>query len=269
MGEFEAFYRGESARLLRLCFLTTLDAEVAADASQEAMARAWKHWDAISETNPAAWVRTVALNLCRSRWRRLAVEARLLPKTYTVERDLAHLPEIGLPELELHAALKKLAPRQREAIALFYWADLSVADCAEVMGTSVGTVKSNLSRGVSNSHVCSPWRKSYERSQAETRQPRPRGRAHHRAPRHRSRSAGAAPFGVAARGARRSVRAGRGRRSRGGRERDRRRPRRRRASVGCARRRWAVVPAERKHVPHDEEWRCLRDDDAFRDVAST
>ena len=140
MDEYRAFYEREMPRLLRLCYLSALDSEAAADATQEAMARAWKHWSEIAEGNPGAWVRTVALNLLRSRWRRLAREVRLLPRAYEV--NVVAEPR----DLDLHAALRRLPRRQREAIALYYWADLSVADCAAVMGTSEGSVKSYLGR---------------------------------------------------------------------------------------------------------------------------
>ena len=141
-GDFEVFYRGEAGSLLRLCFLATLNREAAADATQEAMTRAWKHWSDISQPNPRAWVRVVALNLCRSRWRQIARQTRMLPRMYTLDEAPA-----VLSNHELHAALRRLPPRQREAIALRYFADLPIAECARVMGLSVGAVKSHLARG--------------------------------------------------------------------------------------------------------------------------
>jgi RNA polymerase sigma-70 factor, ECF subfamily len=141
-GGFEVFYRGEAGSVLRLCFLATLNREAAADATQEAMARAWKYWAEISAPNPRAWVRTVALNLCRSRWRQIAREARLLPRMYTLDEAPA-----VFPNHELYAALRRLPPRQREAIALHYFADLPIAECARTMSLSVGAVKSHLARG--------------------------------------------------------------------------------------------------------------------------
>lgn len=141
-GDFEVFYRGEAGALLRLCFLATLNREAAADATQEAMARAWKHWTEISVPNPRAWVRTVALNLCRSRWRQIARETRLLPRIYTLDEAPA-----VFPNHDLYTALRRLSPRQREAIALHYFADLPIAECARTMSLSVGAVKSHLARG--------------------------------------------------------------------------------------------------------------------------
>jgi RNA polymerase sigma-70 factor (ECF subfamily) len=139
---FDDFYRSHAPSLLRLCFLSTLNREAAADATQEAMARAWRHWADVSEPNPGAWVRTVALNLCRSRWRQLARETRLLPRVYTLDAG----PEV-FPNPELYAALRRLPARQREAIALYYFADLSIAECALAMHLSEGAVKSHLARG--------------------------------------------------------------------------------------------------------------------------
>jgi RNA polymerase sigma-70 factor (ECF subfamily) len=141
-GDFEVFYRAEAGGLLRICFLATLNREAAADATQEAMARAWTHWADISEPNPRAWVRVVALNLCRSRWRQIARHTRILPRMYTLDETID-----AVPELDLYAALRRLPPRQREAIALYYFADLPIAECARTMGLSVGAVKSHLARG--------------------------------------------------------------------------------------------------------------------------
>lgn len=139
--DFARFFECESPGLVKACYLASLDPDAAADAAQEAMARAWRHWPVIEHGNPRAWVRTVALNLCRSRWRRIKREMRLLPRTYAPPS-----PDTPLPEPELHAALLSLSQRQREAVSLFYWADLSVADCAQVMRTSEGTVKQHLAR---------------------------------------------------------------------------------------------------------------------------
>jgi len=72
--DYADFFGQAAPGLVRMCFLATLDREVAADAAQEALTRAWRDWERIGAdgSNPEAWVRTVALNLCRSRWRRVA-----------------------------------------------------------------------------------------------------------------------------------------------------------------------------------------------------
>jgi RNA polymerase sigma-70 factor, ECF subfamily len=137
---FDDFYRAQQQPLLRLCYLATLDAEAAADAAQEALTRAWQHWEKIEGTRPDAWLRTVALNLCRSRWRKLGREARLRRIGITVGEDVAR-------DIDLHAALRALPQRQREAVVLHHLQDLTVDDCADAMGVSAGSVKQHLSRG--------------------------------------------------------------------------------------------------------------------------
>jgi len=138
--DFDVFYRTEKTALLRLCFLATLDVEAAADATQEAMLRAYRRWAVLSDQQPGAWVRTVALNLCRSRWRRMQRELRLRPRTFTAAAGGT------VRDLDLLAALRALPARQREALVLHYWGDLGVDDCAAVMGVSSATVKRHLSR---------------------------------------------------------------------------------------------------------------------------
>lgn len=138
--DFDDFYRSERQDVLRLCLLVTLDVESAADATQEAMLRAWERWEHLRDGRPGAWVRTVALNLCRSRWRRLGRELRLAPRT---EATSAPAP---VRDPALLGALGRLSARQREAIVLFYWADMSIEETAEHMGVSVGAAKQHLSR---------------------------------------------------------------------------------------------------------------------------
>jgi RNA polymerase sigma-70 factor (ECF subfamily) len=138
--DFDDFYRDEHRRVLGLCVLVTLDVEAAADVTQEAMLRAWERWEHLVDRQPDAWVRTVALNLCRSRWRRLQRELRLTPRPTTIPVT----PQIR--DHDLLDALRRLPRRQREAIVLFYWVDLSIDECAAQMGVSPGAVKQHLSR---------------------------------------------------------------------------------------------------------------------------
>jgi RNA polymerase sigma-70 factor, ECF subfamily len=92
--------------------------------------------------NPEAWLRTVAVNLARSRWRRAQRLVGLAPRLVEEPRD-------GDTDgnLVVLQALRKLPAGQREVIALHHLADLTVLQVAETLGVPTGTVKARLSRG--------------------------------------------------------------------------------------------------------------------------
>jgi RNA polymerase sigma-70 factor (ECF subfamily) len=136
--DFDEFFRSEQAALLRYCWGLTTDREAARDVAQETMARAWRDWPQLQGTRPAAWIRTVALNLVRSDWRRG-------DRSAVVPRRAAHVDAPIDPDLV--AALRALPERQREAVVLHHLGDLRVEDCASAMGLAAPTVKVHLQRG--------------------------------------------------------------------------------------------------------------------------
>ena len=122
----------------------TGDPAEAEDVVMEAFARAAPRRSSFHEAdNPEAWLRTVAVNVARSRWRRMLRWAHLLPELLT-PTAYADLPE---DRLSLLAALRQLPVAQREAIALHHLADLPVAEVALTLGVPEGTVKARLARG--------------------------------------------------------------------------------------------------------------------------
>jgi RNA polymerase sigma-70 factor (ECF subfamily) len=136
---FEVSYR----RLVVQLYAVTGNAAEAEDLVQEAFVRAAAAGPRFRRVvNHEAWLRTVALNLHRSRWRKMRNFSR-------IRHRLQQGPD--LPGLDEHVlvveALRRLPVGQREVIALHHLADLPVADVAEALGISVGTVKSRLSRG--------------------------------------------------------------------------------------------------------------------------
>jgi len=141
--DFPDFFRSEADQLLRFCWMLTLDAEEAADLAQEVMERAYERWGDLQGPgqNPAGWVRTVAVNLSRSRWRRVRRFRNLMPRLVARPSTSAVASD---PDLAV--ALAGLATRQRQVVALRYWADLPLAECAQEMGISLGSVKQHLAR---------------------------------------------------------------------------------------------------------------------------
>jgi RNA polymerase sigma-70 factor (ECF subfamily) len=139
---FRRFFRAERDGLLQMCWAVTLDRELARDVAQETMARAWSSWGELSTdgSRPAAWCRTVALNLIRSHWRRLRTERSTRPPAVQpVELDAA--------DMDLIRALHRLSDRQREAVVLHHLVDLPVHEVATAMGISASSVKEHLQRG--------------------------------------------------------------------------------------------------------------------------
>jgi RNA polymerase sigma-70 factor (ECF subfamily) len=136
---FRASYR----RLVTQLYAVTGDRVEAEDAVQEAFARAvasGERWRQV--LNPEAWLRTVALNVVRTRARRSRLFARMIPRIGAP----TDVPGVSEDHLAVVAAMRSLTYRQREVLALHYFADLPVADIAAELGVPEGTVKTRLKR---------------------------------------------------------------------------------------------------------------------------
>jgi len=136
-------HKGYAYRLaLLLCGGETATAE---DAVSEAFAQVLPRWQAGGIDDFGAYIRRAVVNqikrtLLRRGWQRrsealLDLQPSYGPEDQVVRRQL------------LWGALRSLAPKQRAAVVLHYYEALPVEDVAHVMGTSVGTTKSHLSRG--------------------------------------------------------------------------------------------------------------------------
>ncbi|GAB3945389.1 SigE family RNA polymerase sigma factor [Kribbella albertanoniae] len=139
---FDAFVAARSGRLLRTAYLLTHDHALAEDLVQTALAKAWFAWNRIEGDNPEPYVRKIMVNTYASWWRR----------RWTHEIPSDELPESSAagPEYQgdLWEALQRLPRRQRAVIVLRYYEDLTEAETARLLGTSVGTVKSQASKAV-------------------------------------------------------------------------------------------------------------------------
>jgi RNA polymerase sigma-70 factor (ECF subfamily) len=133
---FEDWYRREHPGLVTALAVTVGDADLAADAVDEALARALERWDRLDR--PTAWTYRVALNVVRRRQRRRTLERTLLGRHH---RPAAPLPG---PAGELWLLVADLPPRQREAVVLRHIGHLTEAEVADVMGVARGTVSATL-----------------------------------------------------------------------------------------------------------------------------
>ncbi|MBO4205118.1 sigma-70 family RNA polymerase sigma factor [Micromonospora echinofusca] len=140
---FDEFYAANFHQLTLQLYAYTADVGQAQDAVQEAFSRAWARWSRVaSYDNPAAWVRRVALNVAKSRWRRLrAARAH----AHFHREQVVEGP--GPDRVALARALADLPETHRRAIVLFHVADMPVDEIAKQEGVSSGTVKSWLHRG--------------------------------------------------------------------------------------------------------------------------
>jgi RNA polymerase sigma factor (sigma-70 family) len=140
--EFTSWYLREAPRTVKTLTLAVGDAHLAQEVAAEAYARAWANWKQVSGmAAPSGWVYRVAMNLIRSRARRLRRD-RLYARTAATPVVTTFSSPI---DASLWKAVADLPPRARVAIAYRYLADLPEAEIATAMGISRGTVASTLS----------------------------------------------------------------------------------------------------------------------------
>jgi RNA polymerase sigma-70 factor (sigma-E family) len=140
---FAQFVEVRYADLLKTAYLLTGSPHRAEDLVQSCLLKAMARWRDIED--PMAYLRRVMVNQHTSLWRRLRRE---LLSAQPPERTAGD-PASGLADrATLLAALARLPKQMRAVLVLRYWEDLSEADTAKLLGCSVGTVKSQASRGL-------------------------------------------------------------------------------------------------------------------------
>jgi RNA polymerase sigma-70 factor (sigma-E family) len=144
---FTEFMSARSASLFRTAYLIVGDHQLAQDLLQESLVKTYVAWPRLRDVGKAeAYTRRTIVTTSIS-WRR---------RRSFHERPTEHLPEAAasdhVDDVATHASvvaqLRLLPPRQRAAVVLRYYEDLSEAQTAEVMGCSVGAVKSQTHAGL-------------------------------------------------------------------------------------------------------------------------
>ncbi|GLX00693.1 SigE family RNA polymerase sigma factor [Microtetraspora sp. NBRC 16547] len=135
--------------LVRFAFLLVGDQETAEDVVQDAFAAVHRRWRRLADHGQLLpYLRTAVLNGCRTVHRRRAIARRFRgdPEVPFWSAEASAL--LGEARREVFTAVRDLPRRQREAVVLRYYLDLSEAEMAVVMGVSRGTVKSTTSRAL-------------------------------------------------------------------------------------------------------------------------
>ena len=148
VAEVECFLAERGERLLRTAIVLAGSRDAGEDLLQAALERLFKNWRKI-RGDPEGYLRVTLAHLAADGWRRRGRWRNRLGLLRAEETG--YLPD-GTGEVDLRDQLVRLLiqlpPRQRTAVVLRYWEDLSEAETAKLMGCSVGAVKSAASRGL-------------------------------------------------------------------------------------------------------------------------
>jgi RNA polymerase sigma-70 factor (sigma-E family) len=146
-----ALYQVHAVGLIRLAVVMLGDRQAAEDVVQDAFCGLYRRWQHLDDPAKAlGYVRSATLNGCRSALRtRIRSERRPSPPPVASEAASAeNTALLGEEYREVLAALRRLPDRQREALVLKFYLDLSEPQIAASMGISQGTVKSTTSRAL-------------------------------------------------------------------------------------------------------------------------
>lgn len=138
---FEDVYRTDYDRMVRVAYMLSGSNEVAEDIVQDAFVQLYSRFDRLAD--PVPYLYRTVVNGCRLRHRRRRVVERL--RHLTAPSDQVTM---GSAIDGTWSALDRLPPRRRAVVVLRYYADLPLAEIAEVLGCKIGTVKSMLHRAL-------------------------------------------------------------------------------------------------------------------------
>lgn len=145
---FAVVFNEHHRRAVRLAYLLTSDADLAEDIVSEAFVKVYPRWQRGEVRDVGAYLRRAVANESNSRLRRRYLERRASARRHGDDRGVRLVDDGAADRDEVWGALQRLPARQQQAVVLRYYEDLSEAETAEVLGCSVGTVKSQVSRGL-------------------------------------------------------------------------------------------------------------------------
>lgn len=147
----DALFRRHYLALLRLAVVMTGSREPAEDAVQDAFAALYRNWSSLRDGRDAeTYLRSAVLNRCRSWVRRQVTQKAARPLMLVREQHegpedtIVSRDEVG----SLVAVMRTLARRQREVLACRFVLEMSIAETAELLNLSEGSVKTHAHRGL-------------------------------------------------------------------------------------------------------------------------
>ena len=147
--DLDAFCHAQFPRLVRLLSLHCGDPELARDLAQETLVKICLHWRKVRRLDvPEAWVTRVALNQSVSSHRSQVTRRRTLEALKHLERTTVTAPDTLVDGAEVRAVLAELPERQRAALIVRYFCDLSVEQAADCLGVSPSAVKKLTAKGL-------------------------------------------------------------------------------------------------------------------------
>jgi RNA polymerase sigma-70 factor (sigma-E family) len=150
--DFREFVRERSRALLRAAYLLTGNRADAEDLVQSVLAKTYLAWDRIEDRAALdGYVRRAMVNTHISWWRRRRVEE--FPTDEVPDQAVADQSAGSDMQEPLRRAIARLPQRMRDAVMLRYYEDMTEAEVAEVLGVSLGTVKSTVSRAVAKLRI--------------------------------------------------------------------------------------------------------------------
>lgn len=144
-----ALYQTHALGLVRLAVLMVGDQPTAEDVVQDAFLGLYRRWPALLDQDKAlGYVRSSVLNGCRMVHRAKSHRDKIALIAPEDTESAEATAMLGEANREVLQALRRLPARQREAVVLRYYLDMSEAQAAQAMRVSRGTVKSATSRGI-------------------------------------------------------------------------------------------------------------------------
>ena len=152
LDQFVEFVHARQHALQRFAYLLTSDHHAAEDLVQTALAKTYLSWSKVRDRGSLdGYVRRIIVNentsVWRRAWRRNEHPTDRLPEVAEAAEATEPAARVGDADA-IWRAVQELPPRQRAAVVLRYYEDLSEAETAQILSCSIGNVKSQTSRGL-------------------------------------------------------------------------------------------------------------------------